>query len=173
MNVVCRVGWYTDWVGTTTVAFHHIVWNRVLARLLNSQNKMAEWESGCVVVSVSVMFLFLWYIWQSHECHKTSHTVMCSHFWPSQIGQQFNGHMIPAFLGEGLQKVLFGCLHSDYSLRLSAQDCMYLLTTSEAGVCVCVCVFVCVCLRVFLLRRVAGQGRWHRGGRAGPGRPTF
>ena len=54
--------------------------------------------------------------------------------------------MIPAFLGEGLQQVLFGCLYSDYSQRLSAQDCTYLLATSEAGVCWCVCVvWVCGC----------------------------
>ena len=42
--------------------------------------------------------------------------------------------MTPAFLSEGLQQVLFGCLHSDYKMRPSAQDCMYLLATSEAGV---------------------------------------
>jgi len=41
--------------------------------------------------------------------------------------------MTPAFLSEGLQQVLFGCLHSDYKMRPSAQDCMYLLATSEAG----------------------------------------
>ena len=48
-----------------------------------------------------------------------------------QIGNQFQGHMFPAFLDDDIKRLLYGCLHSDSQTRLTAMDCRQLLAFSE------------------------------------------
>jgi len=90
------------------------------------------WQCGCSVLAMCTgkrpwRHLFMDCIDRSERARHMKHQ------YRQMIGQQHYGHMTPAFLSEGLQQVLFGCLHSDYKMRPSAQDCMYLLATSEAG----------------------------------------
>lgn len=48
-----------------------------------------------------------------------------------QIGQETQGHMLPGFLDATIQKLLYGCLHSDPQLRLTAVECWRLLAFTE------------------------------------------
>jgi len=50
-----------------------------------------------------------------------------------QIKQQHDGHILPTFLDPTLKKLLYGCLHDNPALRLTAKECNYLLNIETAS----------------------------------------
>ena len=64
--------------------------------------------------------------------HTHTHTRVRAHTH-TQISNQTEGHMCPTFVDSVLQQLLYGCLHSNPSKRLTAQECAHLLSMAAAS----------------------------------------